>query len=100
MRFTPPLFPATTEKFFKKQENGKFNDGDYVPDPKDVESASAPSTSGVNIQGDHNTVNNISVTNNVTTNNINIVRNDFYKISEEDNQDWKFVSITPPPKKS
>merc|ERR1719498_1528623 len=31
------------EKFFKKQENGKFNDGDYVPDPKDVESASAPS---------------------------------------------------------
>ena len=42
-RFTPPLFPATTEKFFKKQENGKFNDGDYVPDPKDVESASAPS---------------------------------------------------------
>ena len=45
---------------------------------------STPSSSGVSINGDHNTVNNFNVTNNVTNNNISIVRNDFYKISEED----------------
>ena len=67
---------------------GKSQHKRYVkcspPSTTTSESASVPSTSGVNIQGDHNTVNNISVTNNVTNNNINIVRNDFYKISEED----------------
>ena len=42
-RFAPPLFPAITEKFIKKQEKGKFDEGDYVVDPKDVESASRPS---------------------------------------------------------
>ena len=73
-------------KIFSTRQ-GKYEHMKYVkcsPPPSTSESASAPSTSGVNIQGDHNTVNNISVTNNVTNHNINIVRNDFYKISEED----------------